>query len=176
MVFILKNYRLILRAPEMSDSKTICHFFREESVKHFNSVNGKACNGIEWIKSSKKSFSEKSAYNFVIEFKNEIVGGISLKNINKADRNAELGFWIAKPYRSKGIAFESVGMILKFAFKRLNLNRIEARITFPNVPSANFLGRFNFRLEGRLRQVRHSRKSGWVDENIFSLLKDEFSL
>ncbi len=82
-----------------------------------------------------------------------VVGGIGFHEFELGkSHKAELGYWLAKPYWSKGIMTEAVKLISEFAFKELGLARVTANVFHFNVGSARVLENAGFQCEGYLRQ------------------------
>lgn len=100
-----------------------------------------------------------------------VVGSDSAK-IGESHR-AELGYWLAKPYRGKGIASASLRAFVRHAFENLRVTRLQARALDINLASARVLEKNGFVLEGRLRKDERTR-DGLYDVLIFGLLKEEF--
>ncbi|MCM0605460.1 MAG: GNAT family N-acetyltransferase [Xanthomonadaceae bacterium] len=77
---------------------------------------------------------------------------------------AELGYWLAKPYWSKGIMTDAVKAITEYGFKELGLVRITANVFHFNVGSGKVLVKAGFQLEGVLRN--HYVKGGKIFDGI----------
>lgn len=82
---------------------------------------------ISWLYMVNQGFKNKDNYIFALRKKSDkaFMGGIGL-TINVENNRAELGYWIAEPFWSKGFTTEAVKAILKFGFEELNLNKIIA--------------------------------------------------
>jgi [ribosomal protein S5]-alanine N-acetyltransferase len=80
-----------------------------------------------------------------------LLGGVGLHHLDALNRRAELGYWIGRPFRRQGYGAEAAAGATAFAFRRLGLLRVEARITPGNVASAGVLRAVGYRREGRLR-------------------------
>jgi RimJ/RimL family protein N-acetyltransferase len=123
-----------------------------------------------------KNFRKKTDYEFSIFLKSsgEIIGGMGLLHVDKTNRNAEVGYWLAKKYWGQGLAKEALQMVLSFGFRRLRLRKIYARVMQPNKRSCKLLESVGFKFEGRLKQQMKDRfsKNRWFDEMRFGLLSD----
>ena len=68
---------------------------------------------------------------------------------------------------------EALGAILKFGFKKVGLNRIEAVVMLENEGSVRLLGGLGFQEEGVLRKYENwGPTKGLVDVRMFSLLNE----
>jgi len=87
-----------------------------------------------------------------------------------SSHRANIGYWLAKPYWTRGIMTEAVGRFVDYAFAELEVVRLTAEVFAWNKASARVLRKVGFRQEGRLR--RHREKDGdLVDVLYFGLLQ-----
>lgn len=85
----------------------------------------------------------------------------------------EIGCELARPYWGKGYMREAVKVVLGYSFNVMGLNRLEALTDPRNVRACRLFESLGFKLEGMLRQYRHT-DSGFVDANLHALLRDEW--
>jgi ribosomal-protein-serine acetyltransferase len=102
-----------------------------------------------------------------------LCGAIRVRDIDRADRKAKIGYFIGSQYQGKGIVTSSVRAVLAHCFASLGLNRVELRCAAGNQPSMRVAERLGFSHEGLLRQdeLLHG---AFVDQHVYSLLRDEF--
>jgi RimJ/RimL family protein N-acetyltransferase len=112
----------------------------------------------------------KNYIEFSILIDNKFVGTISIEKINKINKNASIGYWVAKSYRGKGIATKAVELAVKFGFNKLNLKRIYATVKKENIASYKVLENAGFEREGLLRKSVF-RKRKFYDEYVYAILK-----
>ncbi len=93
-----------------------------------------------------------------------LVGAIGLQ-IESADQNAELGYWLGKEYRGRGITTEAAHAIVEFGFESLALHKIFASYLARNPASGKILARIGMEQEGYFKQ--HSRKLGVFEDVIY---------
>ncbi len=75
----------------------------------------------------------------------KLVGVINLNNITRgAIQSAYLGFYALAPYEGKGHMQEGLGLVLKYAFTKLKLHRLEANIQSGNARSLALVKRCGF--------------------------------
>ena len=101
------------------------------------------------------------------------VGTAFVRDIDSANGTAEFGFFIGEAdARGKGLGCESCRLLCEYAFSRLGLRRLIARVLGFNARSAAVFERVGFAREGVLREhVAHS--GGYCDLIFFGLLKEE---
>ncbi|MBW2965154.1 GNAT family N-acetyltransferase [Candidatus Woesearchaeota archaeon] len=123
----------------------------------------------------RKGVEAKTDYPFVIYEKEhgEIIGGIGIHHVNNKHKHAEIGYWIGRKFWRQGYGTEAVNLLLRFAFRRLKMNKVYARAFGPNKASQALLKKAGFKPEGLFR--KHSFKHGkFHDEPRFGLLREEY--
>lgn len=100
------------------------------------------------LKNSNNNFQK------AIVFKGKLVGAIGIEL--KADvfkYNGEIGYWITPAFWGKGIASDTVKLMVDLAFKQLNLKRIFAEVFSNNAASIRVLEKCNFEKEAILKNA-----------------------
>lgn len=88
-----------------------------------------------------------------------LIGGIGFHNLEVGkSREAEIGYWLAKPFWSRGIMTRAVRRAVELGFAELGLERVTAHVFPSNRGSMRVLEKAGFRFEG-LREA-HYRKDG----------------
>lgn len=102
------------------------------------------------IADSLAAYADGSALRFVLERADQpgMIGYISLHRFVDASRRCEIGYALAQPYWNQRYTGEALRAVLDYAFKELDLNRIEADIDPSNLASGRLLERYGFRKEG----------------------------
>jgi ribosomal-protein-alanine N-acetyltransferase len=103
----------------------------------------------------------------------ELVGSVSLFNISKTHRRAELGYSLASAHWGHGLAGEALRLALTYVFDVLELERVEADTDPRNIGSRRLLERMGFVLEGTMRK-RWFVADEWCDTSWYGLLREEF--
>jgi ribosomal-protein-alanine N-acetyltransferase len=129
----------------------------------------------DFVRLCQEHYKEKTAFELGIESKKteEIIGMISLMNIDYELRSGEVGYWLGNQYWRRGITKEALSLILDFGFNNLKLNRIYAKVLHPNLASIRLLQSAGFRYEGRVRKSVF-REGSWFDELIFAMVDKDF--
>ena len=79
-----------------------------------------------------------------------LIGVISLRRIDHANRRADIGYALAPAHWRAGYLSEAMEAFIDHAFGALDLNRIEADIDPRNEASARLLQKMAFRREGHM--------------------------
>lgn len=125
-----------------------------------------------FIKDTQQKMRSGKAYNLGIELQDgkNIIGMISMMNIDRQNKNAEIGYWLGKRYWGRKIMKEAVKLVTNFGFKKLKLVRIYANVVPQNIASVKLLEKSGFKYEGRLRKAVY-RNGKWMDYLLYSILK-----
>jgi len=102
-----------------------------------------------------------------------LVGDCALKIDEHEERQAEIGYTLARAYQRKGIAAEAVSCVLDFAFKMLEMHRVIAITDCENAASIALLERLGLRREGHFIQNVWF-KGKWGDEYLYAILQNEW--
>ena len=127
-----------------------------------------------WMHDSSEKFENDEALNFAITRRTDkhLIGGIGLR-LDQKHENAELGYWIGKPYWNYGYATEAAKAVVAYSFEVLKLNRIHARRFKRNPASGRVLEKIGMQYEGCLRQ--HIKKSdNFEDLMTYGILKADY--
>ena len=100
-----------------------------------------------WTEYARPRHEQGAEYTFAVEHDGAVVGACDL--IVKADRReAELGYWIGRPYWGRGFATEAALAAVAFAFERTDVDRVVALPLADNAPSRRVLEKAGLRLRG----------------------------
>jgi ribosomal-protein-alanine N-acetyltransferase len=84
-------------------------------------------------------------YPGMIMVDDRIAGRVNLNNIvHGAVRSADLGYWVGQADTGRGVATAAVGHMLKVAFDKLRLHRVQAGTLLNNAASQRVLERNGF--------------------------------
>ena len=128
----------------------------------------------EWIGTHQESFErgEQATFAIVLREGDTLIGAIGL-SIKAQYEQAELGYWVGKPYWGQGYCTEAARAVLDYAFTVLNLNRIHAHHLARNPASGRVMQKIGMTYEGHLRQ--HVKKWGaFEDIKMYGILRSEF--
>ena len=106
-----------------------------------------------WIKSCGESWDNGSACEFAIfdSGNGRYLGGCGLNHINHVDRIANLGYWVRTSATGRSVAPESALLLARFAFRELNLHRVEIVAAIENLKSQRVAEKTGAKREGVLR-------------------------
>lgn len=173
-----KNYELILLTKE--------HFqelYNWTTIeKHFDCYTCRPVNLTasynEYAAKLEKSIQNKNQRTYILinkENYNMPLGKIRLFDYNPRNHGAEFGYYLPASNRNKGLGSIMIDLFINKTFKDtgFNLNKLYATTSSNNLASIKVLEKFNFKLDGRMREHY------WIGENIYdqliySILKKEW--
>lgn len=174
---VIESNRIILRPFELSDAAVVQKLAGERAIADTTLriphpyEDGKA---EEWISThAEQCKTEKEVILAVVLKENEeLIGSISL-SIDRINKNAELGYWIGKPFWGNGYCTEAAREMLAYGFGELQLNRINAHHFKRNPASGKVLEKIGMKYEGCMRQ--HVKKwDAFEDILLYGILRGEF--
>jgi RimJ/RimL family protein N-acetyltransferase len=161
-----------LRAPEESDAEALNAEFGDPDVlagMTFAFPQARA-GYVEFIRASRGAPSQVV---FTIEtLDGEPLGTCDIRDIEPRARTARTGIWIKKAFWGRGYGTDAMRTLCRFAFRQMNLQRIELLVYETNPAAIRSYEKVGFRREGTLRRAqflggRH------VDAIVMGLLDEE---
>jgi RimJ/RimL family protein N-acetyltransferase len=172
----IRTDRLLLRPPERSDVPALVPLVGDRRVARPTRIPHpySARDGYDFVRISSRRRRQGFGLPLLITdpVTGRILGGTGIHSIDWANRQFELGYWIAPSDWGKGIAPEAAYAVCKVAFGTLRLHRAYAGVYVFNRRSARVLRKVGFRREGRSRKEHRDGRT-WVDVLWFGLLADE---
>ena len=105
---------------------------------------------------------------------NLLIGTCGFIGQDTYHRRVEIAYDLHPNFQKQGIMQDAVAVCIKYAFKKMNAERIEAVMLPENVASANVLLRLGFSDEGILRQYKFFRHK-MRDVRSFSFVREDFN-
>ena len=146
----------------------------EEARKNFMSTPGSVKKVEEDIMEEIEQYREEKpkSEKFAIEFNGEVVGSISINQLNIPffEHRAKIDFCLHPKFRGKGITTEVVKVIVKYAFEKYKLMRLEAWCRTFNKATQKVLEKSGFKLEGVLRKNK-CKEGEYLDDMVWAIVK-----
>lgn len=164
---------VVLRPIERSDLE-----FLQELVQHkdVRDTIGKAplpVNKREEEDHLEKVCSNDDAAYYLIEYKGNNAGTISLHGLENQYRKGEFGISIHPDYHNNSIGTKAVQMIVEYAFDTQNLHKVRGGHIEGNEASRRVMEKTGFQEEGRERHYKYV-KGEWKDVIWMSILEEEY--
>lgn len=175
----LETDRLILRKFNFDDAEDMFYNWASDSDVTL-ALSWQAHSNIKitkkvldrWI----KCYDNLESYKWAIVIKDDgnLIGNISLINVDNRLEKCEIGYCISKPYWNRGIVTEAFKAIIDFSFKEIGFNRIGGRHQVGNAASGKVMEKCGLQYEGCLRQISKNNIGEFVDCRYYSILKQDY--
>jgi len=172
---ILLGKKVRLRSTRLSDVPMLHKWVNNKKLNYFLGMEIPISLKEERRK-VRAMINDKTKRHFIIELRatGEPIGVMSINNIMPKQYRAGTGAFIAYPkYWGEGYGSDAKMVLLRYAFLKLKLNRVESHV-FPHNPrSLRYSQKCGYKLEGILRQ--NVRKHGkFYDSIVLSVLKQDW--
>jgi [ribosomal protein S5]-alanine N-acetyltransferase len=155
----IEAQRLCLRWIEESDLEHLYAIFSDPHVMRYWSTAPlqNLDEAVTLLREIQTSTREGTILKWGVALKpdNNLIGTVTLFNINRSNGRAEIGYAQAAAYWGHGYINEALVALLKYSFEELELRRLEADVDPRNNPSIKTLERLGFQKEGFLRERWH---------------------
>ncbi len=152
---LTKRMYLILSNPKLAKEVSDFHMRNKEAIEwtepvrypEYYTKKGQK----RYLKEDLKEAIKMNEYRFWLQIKGEkeIIGTVSIAAIMLGSvKSCYLSYKLDKDFWGKGYMSEAIEEIIRFAFKDLDLYRIEAAVMPKNTKSIAVMNRFNFVQEG----------------------------
>ena len=117
-----------------------------------------------------------SGANFVIARREDLayLGQCNLMMVDNVARKAEMAMVLQSQYTGQGIGTQAGQLLLDFAFRQMNLNRVHLRVYADNLRAIRLYRKLGFRQEGCLREDAY-RDGAYRDTLAMGLLRREWA-
>jgi ribosomal-protein-serine acetyltransferase len=130
---------------------------------------------LKFVRSCLESAVSGTGFHYALLLDGEIVGLVAFNSIEKINRCATMGYWLAKSQTGRGLMRTAVKTLINEGFRQLELNRVQARVATVNYPSQAVCDRLGLKKEGILRQAEWA-DDRFIDLTMNSVLRSEWEL
>ena len=99
------------------------------------------------------------------------IGAGGLNDMDKANKKAEVGFWLLPEFWRNGIMQEVMPVICKYGFDHLQLHRIEGFVDAENNNCKTALSKLNFTYEGCMRDCEF-KDGKYISLDIYAMINN----
>ena len=153
----IETERCILRRIEPEDYEEmyeswgkyeeVCRYFPfdpAESVEQYRKM----------VQRWEENYQSDVYFHWVIEWKEnwKLIGTINLGNVDETSLYSDTCYMLSPEYQGRGIMTEVLQSVLRYAFDKIGLNRVQAEVFAGNDASARVLTKCGMQLEGIARK------------------------
>ena len=175
----LETPRLRLRKLSMRDAQDIFDYSQDPQVARYVlwEAQTSLSEARSYIRFMLRKYRLGEPASWGIEWKEtgRIIGTIGFMWIQRDNAAAEVGYSLSRAYWNRGIMTEALRALLRYGFRSMNLNRIEAQHETENPASGAVMRKCGMQREGTLRQ-RLLNKGRFVDVELYAILRKDFAI
>lgn len=166
--------RVTLRPPREEDIASVYQACQDPTIPAFTRVPSPYFkeHAEDFVRGSAIGYLNRSSITFVIDVDGVLAGAIDLHAINLSDHCAEVGYWIEKSHRGKGLCTNAVRTLLDFALNIMEFRRVEGLADFDNSGSQRVMERAGMVRDGLLRNRVTKPNGDQIDMVLFSKVRD----
>lgn len=167
---------LRLRPSTMADAEGMFAMLSDtESMKYWCDQPVAGIDGaIKTLREDVDSDAQGNSMCWAVTLKgqDQMIGKCILFQFNQDNHRAEIGYIMNRNYWRRGYMHQSLEAVIDFAFRTLNLHRIEADVDPENIGSLRLLENLGFKREGLFRE-RWFTYGEWQDSVMLALLNKQ---
>lgn len=169
---------IVLRQLEISDAEDIFNTI-DSQREHlgpflpFVETTKQLSDTKAFVESAVNAPKDRMEYTFTIRVKDRFAGLAGFKDTDRVNKKTEIGYWLSRDFLGRGIMTRSVSTLCDFAFRELDINRIQIKCAVTNSASRNIPHRLGFQLEGIERDGELLTGGVFTDLAVYSKLKGD---
>ncbi len=170
-----RRSEVIIRTPTAADGDAFVEAVRRSRALHASWVAPKARNREEFAAYLQRFTSDRH-HGFLVIHRDsgELVGVININEVVRgAFQSGALGYYAFEPHAGKGLMREGLLLVLKHAFGKLKLHRVEANIQPGNHASLALVRKCGFVCEGISKRML-KLNGRWKDHERWALLAEDY--
>jgi diamine N-acetyltransferase len=117
--------------------------------------------------------SNESHESFLIMFRDEKAGEVSVHGLDIEYRRGDFGISIHPDFQGQGIGTTAVKLVLQYAFETMNLHKMRGGYLDGNEASKRIMEKNGFQEEGVERHYKYV-DGEWKDAHWMSILREEY--
>jgi RimJ/RimL family protein N-acetyltransferase len=169
---------LLLRPWRPGDAAAVHAAMQDPLLRRWN---GTAAGGPDHVRAALARWADWSSgdhasFAVVPATDGRLLGSVSVHSIDRAQGDAEVGYWTVAAARGRGVAVRATQAACAWAFTALLLDRVQLFHAVENPASGRVAEKAGFTLEGRLRRSHRYGDGVRHDELLWSRLSDDPSV
>jgi RimJ/RimL family protein N-acetyltransferase len=163
----LEDEVVTLRPFERNDVEAIVAACQDPEIPRWTSVPSPytEADALAWLESG-----EEESFAVVDRSSGELLGSIGVRFPD--DGLAEVGYWVAKEARGRGVATRALVLVSAWVFERADVGRLQLRADTKNLASQRVAEKAGFVREGVLRSGL-ALKGERRDAVMYSLVRED---
>jgi RimJ/RimL family protein N-acetyltransferase len=166
---------LLLRPWREDDLDAVHAAMQDPALRRWNDPGSGARDDVAALLGRRRDWSggDHASFAVVGAHTGDLLGSVSLHAIDRAQGDAEVGYWTVAAARGRGVAVAAVITVCAWGFASLPVDRIGLFHAVENPASGRVAAKAGFTLEGRLRRSHRYGDGEKHDELLWSRLSDD---
>lgn len=167
---------LILRQLESNDYENYYEYVTDELISKqffFNHTKESAKKRLDEILEKYNEDYKPHIWAIALKNNNEFIGIISIDTFSTMNKRFSIACGLRKKHRGHGYAYQAITALIDYAFKNLNMNRVELAHNIDNIASQKTIEKTGAKFEGIARESKFYDNK-FKDRKIYSILKSEW--
>ena len=172
----LRGNKIVLRTLERGHCRELWQAYDPIDPLPTESLNPGLSveNADKWFEEMQAKQGTQQVYLGVFTDEGKLLGDVQLSNIDWKNRTAGVGLSIAREAdRHQGFGFDASLIMVRYAFRHLDLHRVSAATASHNTPAQRILEKCGFVHEGTEREAIFC-DGRRMDRLIYGLLRKDF--
>lgn len=169
---IIENNNILIRKFKYEDIEAKVRIINDEKNNRFlhYDLPLEYNKTVNWFKNN---INNNKRCDFTIEYYKKIAGFIGLLNLDEKNAKAEYYICVDNLFSHKGIGYNASLMLLKYAFNKINLNKVYLYTEVSNIKAQLLFEKIGFKKEGLLKDdLIYSGKK--IYRYVYGMCKDDF--
>jgi ribosomal-protein-serine acetyltransferase len=128
---------------------------------------------LSFIRSALEQYAANNGFTAGIWSEDRFAGVVGTHKINWLNRKVEIGYWLGRAFRGKGIMTNACRAVVTYALGELDLHRVEIHCAAGNEKSCAIPRRLRFTLDGTMREG-HLLQGQYHDLLVFGMLQRDW--
>jgi RimJ/RimL family protein N-acetyltransferase len=169
---------ITLRKPHLDDTQAVFNGCQDPIIPRFTAISAdySMAHALDYVQRTDASVRTQRELPFVIEYGNGdekvFAGAISFHSLNVKNSVGELGYWMTKSMRGKGIGTTAARMLTDYGFSSIGFKRIEALVDRDNAASEKLLEKAGYQREGIMTNKVTRGDGRQVDMHLFAAIPE----
>ena len=167
----------LLKANDAQELYTLIDLNRDflrQWLPWLDSVTDKD-DSVIFIEKSNEDYESKNGIQAGIWYEDKLVGVIGFHKFDWVNKATSIGYWMGSNYQKRGIMTKACKAMVNYAFKELELHRLEIRCAMGNDSSRDIPKRLGMVNVGTVRDAEWLYDK-YVHNVIYEMLEDDWGI
>ncbi|MGL4207094.1 MAG: GNAT family N-acetyltransferase [Aeromonadaceae bacterium] len=127
----------------------------------------------DFIRAALLQLAQRRALQCAIRYQGEMVGMCGFQSLNHGLKQAQVGYWLAKPWQGRGIVTRACHLLLAYGFDVLGMEKMVISTAVANFPSRALCERLGFQ-QTRVLPQAEQLADRVVDHLLYTLCREQW--